>query len=171
MAGPFKNVALILHAGDALHRGMSGTLSEDSKAHGLANIINHLGIPVIIARGNCDTDYDASLLAVPLQFPPEPLDIDKWRIMVLHGNGQREEDLERNILVFHLDLLVHGHSHIARIKKVGQSLIVNPGTPTIPNPSSPFGKTVALFDTSEGTVRVEDIETGKTLLHEQLHRG
>ena len=170
MAGSFKNVGAILHAGDVLHRGMGSSLSERPGAYGLADAINRLAVPMTIARGNCDTDYDAALLTVPFQFPPMPFHIDEWRIMLLHGNGRREEDLERNILEFGLDLLVHGHSHIARIRRVGRSLIVNPGTPTIPNPSSPFGKTVGLFDTSRGTVWIEDLETGETLLKEQLTR-
>jgi len=66
--------------------------------------------------------------------------------MVVHGDGKTDGDLEQLVKRFDLDLLVHGHSHIARIKRVDHALIVNPGTPTIPNPSSPYKKTAGVFD-------------------------
>ena len=87
---------------------------------------------------------------------------------MVHGDRQKEADLEELVRRFRLAVLIHGHSHIARVKRVGASLIVNPGTPTIPNPSSPFKKTVAVLDTSGGSVRVQDIETGQSRARREL---
>ena len=84
--------------------------------------------------------------------------------MVVHGDGKRDEDLANLVRRFGLSLLVHGHSHIPRIRNIGDSLIVNPGTPTIPNPSSPFKKTAGTFDTASGRVEIRDIDTMKVVL-------
>ena len=69
---------------------------------------------------------------------------------------------------FDLDVLVHGHSHIARIKRVGHALIVNPGTPTVPNPSSPYKKTAGVFDSASGVVEIWNIDTAAVVLTDAL---
>ena len=77
-------------------------------------------------------------------------------------------DFEKLVERFSLSLLLHGHSHIARMKEAGRGLIVNPGTPTIPNPSSPYRKTAGVFDSVSGIVEVQDIETGQVVLKATL---
>jgi uncharacterized protein len=162
--GPFKDVELILHAGDVLYHGARNPLTDGYSTIALAEKINALTIPIMIARGNCDSAVDQGILNTPLMSPYVFAYVDGRRILVLHGDGHNDTDLEELIGRFHLALLIHGHSHIARIKQVGSSLIVNPGTPTIPNPSSPFKKTAALLDTTEARVQVEDIETGAVVI-------
>ncbi len=90
--------------------------------------------------------------------------------MVLHGDNKNDDELAGLIDRFSLSVLVHGHSHIARIKKMNGSLIVNPGTPTIPNPSGPFKKTVGLLDSQAATVTIRDIDTGEMVLESSFER-
>ena len=127
-------------------------------------MINGLPVPIMIARGNCDADVDQLVLRAPLMSPYVFLQIDGRKILVLHGERKRDEDLEGLVREFGLNLLVHGHSHVPRIRRVRDALIVNPGTPAIPNPSSPYRKTVGVFDTADGTVRICDIDTGMVVL-------
>jgi putative phosphoesterase len=162
--GPFRNVELILHAGDVLHRTIGNRFVERPGTEGLADIMNRLPVPILIARGNCDSDFDQRHLNTPLMSPYVFSHIEGRRIMLLHGDGRKEEELEDMIARFRLDLIVHGHSHIARIKTAGSGLIVNPGTPTIPNPSSPFGRTVGILDTKASRVIIQEIETGRVVL-------
>ncbi len=168
LEGPFKGVELILHAGDVLYHGAKNPITDGYNTSRLADRINRLKMPIMIAKGNCDSDVDQFVLTTPIMSPYVFLYVDGKRIMVIHGDNKNEEDFEKLIKKFSLSLIVHGHSHIARIRKFENSLIVNPGTPTIPNPSSPFGKTVAIFDTAEGTVAVWDIDTRKVVLTESL---
>ncbi len=163
--GPFADVELILHAGDVLHRGgAQDAVWSGYREGGLAERIRGLEIPLIIARGNCDSEGDEAILNTPVMSPYALVYVDAIKILVLHGNGKKEADLEMLLARFRLNLLVHGHSHIARIRAVGGSLIVNPGTPAIPNPSSPFKKTVAVLDTALRSVVVEDIATRERVL-------
>jgi len=162
--GPFKNVDLILHGGDILYRGARNPLKEGYDTSGLAKMINNLTVPILIAKGNCDSDLDQLVIDSPIMSPYVLLSIDDRKIMVLHGDGKTDEDLANLVRRFGLSLLVHGHSHIPRIRNIGDSLIVNPGTPTIPNPSSPFKKTAGTFDTANGRVEIWDIDTMKVVL-------
>jgi hypothetical protein len=164
--GPFRDVEMILHAGDVLYHGPRNPLVEGYDTASLAEKINSLHVPLMIAKGNCDADVDELVLAVPLLSPYVFLHIDQKRILILHGDHKKEGDFENLIRRFDLAVLVHGHSHMARIKKVGGSLIINPGTPAIPNPSSPFKKTVGVLDLAQGTVRIWDIETGDVVLED-----
>jgi uncharacterized protein len=164
--GPFADVELILHAGDVLYHGARNPLTERYSAIGLAEQINGLEKPILIARGNCDSDVDQAVLNVPMMSPYVFAYVDDTRLLLLHGDGQKETDLEALVVRFRLSLLIHGHSHVARVKRVGNSLIVSPGTPTIPNPSSPYKKTVGILDTTKRLVTVRDIDTGKIVLEE-----
>jgi hypothetical protein len=92
--------------------------------------------------------------------------IDRKRILVLHGENKKDEDFENMVRRFDLAVLVHGHSHTPRIKKVGGSLIINPGTPAIPHPSSPFKKTAGVIDLTNGAAKIWDIETGEIVLED-----
>lgn len=161
--GPFREVEIILHAGDVLHPAMRNRLAEGLGTEGLAGIINRLSVPILIAKGNCDSEFHQHLLNAPIMSPYVFSYIDGRRIMLLHGNGQKEEELEDMIERFRLDLLVHGHTHIARIKNAGKGVIVNPGTTAVPHPSNPR-KTVAVLDTKTSQLIVRDIDTERTIL-------
>ncbi len=168
LSGPLEDVDLLLHAGDILYHGARNPLTEGYNTTALADAINDLKMPVLIAKGNCDSDVDQLVLDTPIMSPYVFLYVEGKKIMVVHGDGKKDEDLEKLIEKFGLSLLVHGHSHIARIKKAGRGLIVNPGTPTIPNPSSPYKKTAGVFDSASGTVEIWDIETRSVVLEGAL---
>ena len=162
--GPFRNADLILHGGDVFYHGARNRLTEGYDTSALAKTINDLTVPILIAKGNCDSDLDQLVINSPIVSPYVLLTIDGRKIMVIHGDGKTDEDLANLVKRFGLSLLVHGHSHIPRIRNAGGGLIVNPGTPTIPNPSSPFRKTAGTFDTSDGRVEIWDIDAMKVVL-------
>ncbi|OPY60507.1 MAG: Phosphodiesterase YfcE [Syntrophorhabdaceae bacterium PtaU1.Bin034] len=166
LEGPFKDVEMILHAGDVLYHGAKNPLSDGYNTVALAEKINNLSIPIMIAKGNCDSDVDQLVLNTPIMSPYVFLYVDRKRLMVVHGDNKKDRDLEELVEKFRLSVLVHGHSHTPRIKKIGESLIVNPGTPTIPNPSSPFKKTAGVLDCMEGRVEIWDIENMEVVLRD-----
>jgi len=168
LSGTFCGVELILHAGDVLYHGARNPLTEGYDTAGLAAVINGLSVPILIARGNCDSDADQFVIDAPIMSPYVFLYVEGRRIMVVHGDGKKDGDLENLMKQFDLDLLVHGHSHIARTRRTGKGLMVNPGTPTIPNPSSPYRKTAGIFDSTSGKIEIWDIETTEVVLKEAL---
>lgn len=166
--GPLQGVELILHAGDVLYHGAKNPLSDGYNTVALAEKMNAVGVPILIAKGNCDSDVDQLVLNMPIMSPYVFTYIDGKRIMVVHGDNRKDADFEELIGRFDLALLLHGHTHTPRVKAVGGSLIVNPGTPTIPNPSSPFKKTVGTLDLTTGKVEIHDIDTMAVVLEGRL---
>jgi putative phosphoesterase len=164
--GPFRDVKMILHAGDVLYHGPRNPLADGYDTASLAGRMNSLRIPLMIARGNCDADVDQLALDAPLLSPYVFLHVDRQGILIIHGEHKNDADFENLIRRFNLAVLVHGHSHTPRIKKVAGSLIINPGTPAIPNPSSPFKKTAGVLDLAEGSARIWDIDTGEIVLED-----
>ena len=67
----FTGADLILHAGDVAYHGPRNPMKADYNPMGLIERINASEIPVVIAKGNCDSDVDASCLTLPF-CPPTP---------------------------------------------------------------------------------------------------
>ena len=65
----FKDADMILHAGDVLYHGPRNPMLEDYNPAGLAQRINDCPIPVVIAKGNCDSEVDQMVIALPIQAP------------------------------------------------------------------------------------------------------
>jgi uncharacterized protein len=166
--GPLRDVEMILHAGDILYHGPKNAPPEGYDTPALAEALNALTVPLMIAKGNCDSEVDQLVIRTPILSPYIFLCLELKKIVVLHGENRQDPELERFMVDFDLDMVVHGHSHIPRIKRIGHRLIVNPGTPTLPNPSGPRKKTVATFDTATGQVTIRDIDNGESFLEDRL---
>jgi putative phosphoesterase len=65
----FQDADMILHAGDVLYHGPRNPMKADYNPAGLVQRINTCPVPVIIAKGNCDSSVDASCLELPVQAP------------------------------------------------------------------------------------------------------
>ena len=168
LEGLFKDVEMILHAGDIFYHGVKNLLPSGYNTNSLADMLRSLPVPLLIAKGNCDSDVDQMVLDVPIQSPYVFISVEGRRILLLHGDGKGEDDFAGLVHKFNLSLLVHGHSHIPRIKKVEGALIVNPGTPSLPGAMGPRKRTAGVFDTVTGRVFVQDIESGDIILEETL---
>jgi putative phosphoesterase len=118
------NIATMAHgAGEIWHLG-------DVCAESILDELRALGPPVILVRGNCDSNSE-------------------WPLVV---------DLVRNDLRFRLqhippdrapddcDVLLHGHTHAPRNEVIGDVRFLNPGCVTRPNRGAP--PSVALLEIS-----------------------
>jgi putative phosphoesterase len=93
----------------------------DVCAETILDELSIVGPPVVIVRGNCDSNFE-------------------WPVVV---------DLMRGGLKFRLqhvppdqppddvDVLLHGHTHVPRNEKRGDVLLLNPGCVTRPNRGAP----------------------------------
>ena len=93
----------------------------DVCAETILDQLRAIGPPVIVVRGNCDSNTD-------------------WPLVL---------DLKRNGLSFRLqhvppdhppddiDVLLHGHTHVPRNERRGRVLFLNPGCVTRPNRGAP----------------------------------
>ncbi|PKM84066.1 MAG: phosphodiesterase [Firmicutes bacterium HGW-Firmicutes-13] len=154
----FKDCDLILHAGDVLYHGPRNPLPLGYDPKTLAVSINNSPIPVFIVRGNCDAEVEGVMLELPILSPYFFTYIDGVKILMLHGTNCTEEKLSEMGAKYKADLVVFGHIHTPVIKKMGNSVIFNPGSPSLPFSTE---ATAGLFDTEKKKIEIITIEEGK----------
>ncbi len=167
----FRDVELIVHAGDMLYHGPRNPLPAGYEPKKLASLINAAPVPVIIARGNCDADVDQVMVNWPLQSPYAFIQVDGLRLLVNHGHTMTPEQMLTQAQRHRANLFVFGHSHLASLAKSDGVLLLNPGSPSLPKDERETA-TVAVAD--EGLVRLIALKTGQVLAEaglDQLPRG
>jgi putative phosphoesterase len=93
----------------------------DVCAPSLLETVERIGPPVTIVRGNCDSNFEWPLIV--------DLKRNGVRFRLVHIPPDR---LPENI-----DVLLHGHTHVARNERCEGVLFLNPGCVTRPNRGSP----------------------------------
>jgi putative phosphoesterase len=138
-------VALVLHAGDFVSPFVVPWLAD-------------LSMQLIGVYGN--NDGDRALLAqrfrehdhFDLRGDFAKIDADGASIALLHGH--QHELLNALVASQGFDFVVRGHSHRAGTEQHGRTCVVNPGTAS---GILAEGPTIAILDTSTGTVEVQVI--------------
>ncbi len=116
----FREVDLILHAGDLVSPDVLRELEKIA--------------PVKCSRGNMDSTYG---LKLPRKVH---LEAEGLKIGLNHGEVYPKGDtqqLKYIALEMGVEILVSGHTHWPFIKEVGDVLLLNPGSPTVPRLSDP----------------------------------
>jgi uncharacterized protein len=142
----FRGVDLVMHAGDVYINRVLDELSEVA--------------PVIAALGNGDEGLDGH------QFKLEPdsrvstahlIEVETLRIGLAHALPTPDETSERvfmNAMQAHfggpVDVLVLGHSHLEGMVRFGPTLVVNPGSATLPHNLVGVPGTVGILEIGQG---------------------
>ena len=140
-----ERVELVLHAGDYI-------------APFVASKFKKLKADLIGVFGNNDGDKNLLLkkfsqIGAEIRGRFAEIIVDGLKIALLHG--EEEELLKALINAENHDLLVHGHTHEAKIYRKGEMLIVNPGEVC----GYLTGKsTIAIFDTQTKEARIITLE-------------
>ncbi|MGD9496166.1 MAG: phosphodiesterase [Armatimonadota bacterium] len=128
----FGAVDLIVHCGDVLYHGPKFDPVEGYAPRELAAAINAMPVPVLIARGNGDSDVDQLVLEVPLHSPYLFAQVEGLRLLAGHGHIQPPEELAALARKWGVHLLLTGHSHVPSFSHQEALIHVNPGTVTYP---------------------------------------
>ncbi|HKV55640.1 MAG TPA: metallophosphoesterase family protein [Candidatus Binataceae bacterium] len=149
----FKGVDLVMHAGDVY----------------VNRVLDELAViaPVIAALGNGDEGLDGH------RFKLEPdervrmahlIEIEGLRVGLAHALPTPDETSERvfqNAMERHfggpVDVLVMGHSHLEGIMRFGRTLVVNPGSATLPRNLVDVPGTVAILEIAPGGLASAEI--------------
>jgi len=151
----FRGVDLVMHAGDVY----------------VNRVLDELAIiaPVIAAIGNGDEGLDGH------RFRLDPdarvreahlVELEGVRIGLVHAVPTPDETsdavfaraIERNF-GGPVDVIVQGHSHVEGIVRYGSTLVVNPGSATLPHNLVGVPGTVAILEVSGGVVVGAEIIT------------
>jgi putative phosphoesterase len=142
----FRDVELVMHAGDVY---VNSVIDE------LAAIA-----PVLVAIGNGDegSEFHRHRLAPDYRVrETHLLEIEGLRIGLAHELPTPDETpgaafahaMERHF-GGPVDILVQGHSHVEGTKRFGATLVVNPGSATLPHNLEDRPGTVAILEISPG---------------------
>lgn len=137
----FKNVDMILHAGDITSKEVIDELSEIA--------------PTIAIQGNTDR-YEG------LQLPKtEIVEVKGIKIGLAHGEVHPRGDTQQLLYLakqLNVNILVTGHSHQPKIEQVEDILLLNPGSPTVPKLAD---RTVMLLEINDNkNIDVELVKVG-----------
>ena len=158
----FHDADMILHAGDVLYHGPRNPMKADYNPAGLVGKINNCPVPVIIAKGNCDSSVDASCLELPVQAPYAYVVYEGLRIIVTHGDSVMTDE-EKDKMAAHLkaDLFISGHIHTTVLEKRGDTVFLNPGSAALSKREDGRNTYAVLEDR---TIRIFDIDTDEVLM-------
>ncbi len=136
----FKNVNLIIHAGD---------LTSTEVIDELENIA-----PVIAVQGNMDRIAGIDLPKAKI------IEIEGVKIGVSHGEIYPRGDSQQLLYLakqLGVNVLVTGHSHQPKIEQIEDVLLLNPGSPVVPRLAD---RTVMIMEIHEKNIDVELIKIG-----------
>ncbi len=154
----FRGIDLVMHAGDVYINRVLDELAEIA--------------PVIAALGNGDEGLDGHHFHLETGDDrvreAHLLEIEGVRIGLVHSIPTPDETSDA---VFHnamhrhfggrVDVVVIGHSHIEGVVRFGSTLVVNPGSATLPRNLVGVPGTVGILEISQGgRVHAEIIRLG-----------
>lgn len=149
-----KNSDIIIHCGDLFNHGPGNPLPEKYSPKELLNIFNNLKIPLLISKGNCDSEVDEFFLNIPLSYPYLFYQINEIRILCSHGHIFKKDQWIEIGKKWKINILISGHTHIPVIEKMENILILNPGSPSLPKEKIP---TCAEIDPDRKIVKIFNI--------------
>ncbi len=158
----FHDADLIIHAGDVLYHGPRNPMKEDYNPAGLAERINASRPPVLICRGNCDSEVDQLVLETPIQAPYAYVFAGGRRIVATHGHLiESDAAKDEAARTMRADVFVTGHIHTNVLEKRGDTIFLNPGSPSLSKRED--GRATIAVMTDE-KIEIFDIDTGEVLM-------
>jgi putative phosphoesterase len=142
-----RDVDLILHAGDLHVVEVLDWLEE------------RCGVPVLAVRGNGDDGSGGRPICPPdpRMKPVQVVEAGGLRIGMVHDSTLPEWPPHRtleSIMDFHfgghVDVFVHGDTHVPEVEDMRGVLLINPGSPTFPRNLTRRHGTVAFLDIEGG---------------------
>jgi len=118
---------------------MAGAADEiwhlgDVCAETILDELRAIGPPVVVVRGNCDSNFEWPLV---VDFVRNGL---KFRLQHVSPDHPPDD----------VDVLLHGHTHVPRNERRGRVLFLNPGCVTRPNRGAP--PSVAWLEIADGRI-------------------
>ncbi|MFC2036115.1 metallophosphoesterase family protein [Chloroflexota bacterium] len=148
----FEDVDLILHAGDIYAQKVLDELEAIA--------------PVLAARGNGDGHFPEDHRLKDNHI----INISLFKLGLTHAMVYPElahfpldKEMERKF-GGHMDIVVFGDTHVALVEKFKGVLLINPGSPTLPNSLFELG-TVGLLQINEGSVEANIIQLSQFQLN------
>lgn len=151
----------MLLLGDLLYHGPRNDLPEEYDPKQVAAMLNAGKDFILCVRGNCEAEVDQMMLSFPVMAEYALMPVGKHVLYITHGHHASEEAPPPHAPG---DLLLAGHTHVAKCEKHGDFVYMNPGSVSIPKDGSRRG--YMIFD---GAAFVwKDLEDGSEYMRYQV---
>jgi putative phosphoesterase len=159
----FADADLIVHAGDVLYHPPRLGCTPGYDIVGLVDRMNACTIPIVIARGNCDSEVYEELLKMPVLAPYAFVEWGGLRIVIEHGHNISPEQMKQLTERYRADVFITGHTHLPVVERLNGSIHLNPGSPAHPKLESEGRLIPTVGIITDGQVSVVELETGRTV--------
>lgn len=126
----------LLLLGDLLYHGPRNDLPEEYAPKKVAQMLNEVKEKLICIQGNCDSQVDQMLLDFPIEAASVSLLLDDVYVYASHGHLENPENPPA---LAEGDVLLNGHTHVAKYQEYDGFIYVNPGSVSIPKEGTPRG--------------------------------
>ena len=137
--------------GDLLYHGPRNDLPREYAPKQVIAMLNEGKDRIYAVRGNCEAEVDQMVLDFPVMADYCILALAGRTFYATHGHIYNEGNLPP---MMPGDILIHGHTHVQQIKRVGDCLILNPGSVALPKEGNP--PTYAVLD--DRLFQIKDFE-------------
>ena len=126
----------MLLLGDILYHGPRNNLPEGHNPKGVIALLNDLKNDIICVRGNCEAEVDQMVLDFPVLADYAIICEKGKMIYATHGHIYNEDKLPP---LKKGDILLHGHTHVAKCTEHEDYVYMNPGSASIPKENTHHG--------------------------------
>ena len=131
----------LLLLGDLLYHGPRNDLPRDYAPKAVIPMLSAHQDKIIAVRGNCEAEVDQMVLPFPILADYAVIPAGERLIYLSHGHKFGETTPPPFAKG---DILLGGHTHVAKIADHGDYVYLNPGSVSIPKENTPQG--YILFD-------------------------
>lgn len=154
----FEGASFILHSGDVLYHGVFNPIIKTYDGKKLADELNNSPIPLIFARGNCDSDVDQLALKYPISSHVTETVLDGLNVLIHHGDKFSNKQLADK---YKPNIIISGHTHVYGVSQYSDTIIVNPGSASLPKDPE---KTPTVAVIEDRKIQIRNLDTSGVIL-------
>jgi putative phosphoesterase len=162
-----KDAELIIHCGDIFYHGTRNPLPKGYDTLKLTQLINECPTPILIAKGNCDSEIDQMVLNHTINSPIAAYEAKNFKIVAQHYYSRTQEDLINILKKSKANIYLTGHTHIPSLEITDNILFINPGSPSLTNEEKKR-LTVAVLELKDkkAQAKIVDINNTQDIINE-----
>ncbi len=144
-----ERVDKVILLGDIYNHGPRNPLSQEYAPMDVADILNGVKDELIVVKGNCDSAVDTMIS--DFDFIEDMCLMENGKSLFLtHGHVYNKDKMPKT----KFDAVIYGHFHIGFIEKIGDTVIANAGSLSLPKNNTP--NSYLIFE--NGVLTLKDLE-------------
>ncbi len=144
-----ENGDLLVLLGDIYYHGPRNPFPRDYAPMQVAEIFNALKDRLLVIKGNCDSEVDAMISEFDFNEFSQIV-ADGLKVTLTHGHKFNKDAMPVNAG----DVMCYGHFHTGFITQVGDTVVANAGSVSLPKDGTPS----SYLTLDKGNLTLKDID-------------